>query len=44
VQVGRLDPGDLPVAGVAEVRKMADRMLPSDALVPNSATSDGKPI
>jgi carboxymethylenebutenolidase len=44
VQIGLLDPDNLPVAGVAEARKMVDKALPSNALMPNWATSDGKPI
>src|SRR6516165_10751099 len=44
VQLGLLDPGNLPVAGVAEARKMVDKTLPSNALMPNWAKSDGKPI
>jgi carboxymethylenebutenolidase len=44
VQIGLLDPDNLPVAGVAEARKMADKTLPSNALMPNWANSDGKPI
>jgi carboxymethylenebutenolidase len=44
VQIGLLDPDNLPVAGVAEARKMVDKTLPSNALMPNWAKSDGKPI
>jgi carboxymethylenebutenolidase len=44
VQIGLLDPDDLPVAGVEEARKMADKALPSNALMPNWAKSAGKPI
>jgi carboxymethylenebutenolidase len=44
VQIGLLDPDNLPVAGVAEARKMADKTLPSNALMSNWAKSDGKPI
>jgi carboxymethylenebutenolidase len=44
VQIGVLDPDNLPVAGVAEARKMVDKTLPSNALMPNWAKSDGKPI
>jgi carboxymethylenebutenolidase len=44
VQIGSLDPIDLPVAGVAEARKLVDKTLPSNALMPNWAKSDGKPI
>jgi carboxymethylenebutenolidase len=44
VQIGLLDPIDLPVAGVAEARKLVDKTLPSNALMANWAKSDGKPI
>jgi carboxymethylenebutenolidase len=44
VQIGLLDPDNLPVAGVVEARKMVDKALPSSALMPNWAKSDGKPI
>ena len=44
VQIGLLDPDNFPIAGVAEARKMADKNLPSNALMPNWAKSDGKPI
>jgi carboxymethylenebutenolidase len=37
-------PDNLPVAGVAEAQKMVDKTLPSNALMPNWAKSDGKPI
>ncbi len=40
VQVGLLDPNNLPVAGVAEARKMVDKTLPSIALMPNWGKSD----
>jgi carboxymethylenebutenolidase len=44
VQIGLLNPDKLPVAGLAEARKMVDKTLPSNALMPNWAKSDGKPI
>lgn len=44
VQTGLLDPCNLPVAGVAEARKMADKTLPSNVLMPNWVKSEGKPI
>ena len=40
VQIGLLDPDNLPVAGVAEARKMVDKTLPSNALMPNWARSE----
>lgn len=42
VQIGLLEPGNLPVAGVAQARKLMDRNLPSNALMPNWETSAGK--
>lgn len=44
VQIGLLDPAGLPVAGVATARKVADKSLPSNALMKKWATSAGKPI
>jgi carboxymethylenebutenolidase len=44
VQVGLLDPAGLPVAGVAQARKALDKTLPSNALMPNWASSAGKPL
>ena len=44
VQIGLLDPDNLPVVGVEEARKMADKTLPSNALMPNWVKSAGKPI
>ena len=40
VQIGLLDPDNLLVAGVAEARKVADKTLPSNALMANWAKSD----
>jgi len=44
VQIGRLDPAGLPVAGVETARKVIDKTKPSNALMARWATSDGKPI
>jgi carboxymethylenebutenolidase len=44
VQIGLLDPAGLPVAGVATARKVADKSLPSNALMTKWAASAGKPL
>jgi carboxymethylenebutenolidase len=44
VQIGLLEPGTLPVAGVAQARKLTDQTLPSNRLMPNWAKSAGKPL
>ena len=44
VQIGRLDPAGLPVAGVETARKVIDKTKPSNALMARWATSQGKPI
>jgi carboxymethylenebutenolidase len=44
VQIGLLDPSKLPVTGVAEARKVADKTLPSNALMTSWAKSEGQPI
>lgn len=45
VQIGRLDPSGLPVAGVETGRKLRDPELPSNALMAKAwATSAGRPI
>ena len=45
VQIGRLDPALLPVAGVESARKVLDKTLPSNALMAAAwKTSEGKPI
>ena len=44
VQIGKLDPAGLPVAGVETARKMLDTALPSNALMQNWASSEGKPL
>jgi carboxymethylenebutenolidase len=43
-QIGLLDPTGLPVAGREQARKLVDRTLPSNVLMPNWAESEGKPI
>lgn len=44
VQIGRLDPADLPVAGVETARKVLDKAEPSNALMRAWAASEGKPL
>lgn len=45
VQIGKLDPSGLPVAGVATAQKLIDeRELPSNTLMKSWVTSEGKPI
>ncbi len=45
VQVGLLDPTNLPVAGAEEARKVLDRTLPSNALLHDVwRNSEGKPV
>lgn len=44
VQIGLLDPAGLPVAGAATAKKVADKSLPSNALMKKWAASAGKPI
>jgi carboxymethylenebutenolidase len=44
VQIGRLDPTGLPIAGVETARKVIDKTKPSNALMARWATSDEKPI
>jgi len=41
VQIGRLDPQGLPVAGVEVARKVLDNTNPSNELMPNWKTSEG---
>ena len=43
VQIGALDPAGLPVGGIETARKMIDENLPTNTLMPNWATSEGKP-
>ena len=44
VQIGVLDSDGLPVAGQETAKKLIDETLPSNALMANWATSEGKPI
>jgi len=44
VQIGKLDPTGLPVAGLETARKLVDETLPSNTLMRNWASSEGKPI
>ena len=44
VQIGKLDPAGLPVAGVETARKMLDKALPSNALMQNWASSGDTPV
>jgi carboxymethylenebutenolidase len=44
VQVGLLDPKDIPVAGAETARKVMDKTRPSNELMARWATSEGKPI
>lgn len=45
VQVGKLVPGGLPIAGVETARKLLDRTLPSNRLMAHEwRGSEGKPI
>jgi carboxymethylenebutenolidase len=44
VQIGQLDPTGLPVAGAETARKVLDRTLPSNRLMGNWASSEGKPL
>lgn len=43
-QIGLLDPAGLPVSGSEQGRKLVDKTLPSNELMPNWAASEGKPI
>jgi carboxymethylenebutenolidase len=43
VQIGKLDPAGLPVAGGETARKVLDKTLPSNGLMPNWASSEGEP-
>jgi len=42
VQIGVLDPTGLPVAGIQTAKKMIDETLPTNTLMPNWASSEGK--
>jgi carboxymethylenebutenolidase len=44
VQIGKLDPTGLPVAGAETARKLVDETLPSNTLMAAWASSEGKPI
>jgi carboxymethylenebutenolidase len=44
VQIGVLDPTGLPIAGIQTAKKLIDEGLPSNTLMRNWATSEGKPI
>jgi carboxymethylenebutenolidase len=44
VQIGKLDPTALPVAGIETARKLVDKTLPSNTLMAAWANSDGKPV
>jgi carboxymethylenebutenolidase len=44
VQIGRLDPAGLPVAGIETARKLVDKALPSNRLMAAWATSEGKAV
>ena len=44
VQIGVLDPAGLPVAGQETAKKLVDETLPSNTLMANWASSEGKPI
>jgi carboxymethylenebutenolidase len=44
VQIGVLDPTGLPVAGIQTAKKMVDETLPTNTLMPNWASSEGKPV
>jgi carboxymethylenebutenolidase len=43
-QLGLIDTKGLPVAGIEEARKLLDKTLPSNTLMPSWKTSEGKPI
>lgn len=44
VQIGKLDPKGLPVAGIETARKVADKTQPSNTLMTRWRTSEGRPI
>ena len=44
VQIGKLDPKGLPVAGVETARKTADKSRPNNRLMRRWPTSEGKPL
>ena len=44
VQIGKLDPTGLPVAGMETAKKVVDNSLPSNELMGQWATSKNKPV
>jgi carboxymethylenebutenolidase len=44
VQIGLLEPGKLPITGVAQARKLTDQSLPSNEMMTNWPTSADKPL
>jgi carboxymethylenebutenolidase len=44
VQIGKLDPAGLPVAGAETARKVVDSTRPSNELMRRWPTSAGKPL
>jgi carboxymethylenebutenolidase len=44
VQIGKLEPAGLPVAGIETARKVVDKNLPSNALMKRWSTSEAKPL
>ncbi|MCZ6664600.1 MAG: dienelactone hydrolase family protein, partial [Gammaproteobacteria bacterium] len=45
VQIGKLDPSELPVAGIETAKKLIDERLPSNELMAKAwAASGDKPI
>ena len=44
VQIGKLDPAGLPVAGAETARKVLDKERPSNTLMQAWGTSEGKPL
>jgi carboxymethylenebutenolidase len=44
VQIGKLDPRELPVAGIETARKLMDKEQPSNTLLARWSASEGKPL
>lgn len=44
VQIGKLDPNSLPVAGVETARKVVDTKRPNNTLMRRWSSSEGTPI
>ncbi len=44
VQIGKLDPSSLPVAGIETARKLIDETSPSNSMMKAWATSEGKAV